>query len=437
MIYKKILFIGDLRTAYNYGAIATTESLLDLIKQTVPLADVKLIDSRSFSGNTPVDGWPKIDYKEILQVQRSARTKVVKTLKKYKIVKSIKKVKRYFERKKYKSDNIPARYDAYSVTADKVLNGNQWNFEKQLINWADIVIINGEGNIVNGTDEQGLYRNGGRYILFLAYLAKMVFQKPCYIVNHTVDPKNRDIKTIIQNIYPQMDGVFVREKMSFALLKEWNVFNVKYVPDALWTHDFENENEVKKPLVLQNFDFSKPYICLGDSSGIYSNYSHVKWNVIEVYTNMIKQLKDVCPQIIFIDGYNEGNDDINIVIRNNMLHSVSLNNCSYHELYYVLKHAELFISGRWHASIIALLAHTPILLWGSDSHKTEALYGEIGYSHEFFDVASLPLNIDRLVAEAKVVMAENMAYVWDRVEDIKKQATNNIEMFLEHKGTED
>ena len=51
---------------------------------------------------------------------------------------------------------------------------------------------------------------------------------------------------------------------------------------------------------------------------------------------MIGELKKIYDQIIFIDGYSGKNEEINDVIRHNGLLSVNLNNCSYHELYYVL-----------------------------------------------------------------------------------------------------
>ncbi len=32
MVNKKVLFVGDLRSANNYGAIMTTECLMDLVE---------------------------------------------------------------------------------------------------------------------------------------------------------------------------------------------------------------------------------------------------------------------------------------------------------------------------------------------------------------------------------------------------------------------
>ena len=435
MNYSKVLFIGDLRTAYNYGAIATTEALMDLLQKAVGEADIECIDHRSFFGRTPIDGYPKIEFDENIRIPKSftksALTTILKTIHLYNLAKSLKeRLKKNTFGDLNCSSSIPFRYDQFQAYADKVQKGDILPYEKKMIEWADIVIINSEGSIVNGTDKDGYYRFEGRYVLFLAYLSKALFNKPTYIVNHTVDPKNRNVIKMLQEIYPILDGVYVREKISLTYLNSIGVSNGQYVPDALWSHEFEKDLLVKKPQVLSDFDFSKRYVCVGGSSGIANKYSHVKWNVKKVYGELIKKLKEHYDEVVFIDGYSGGNDEINDVIKNNQIRSISLDNCNYHELYYVLKHASLFISGRWHASIISLLAHTPILLWGSDSHKTEALYKEVDYIYEFFDVAALPINIDRVVEEAKKITSCEHSDVWEKVEELKKASQNNVKMLM-------
>ena len=53
---KNLLFIGDLRTANNYGAVATTEALDRLLKNECYDINIKYIDFRSLYHPTPVDG---------------------------------------------------------------------------------------------------------------------------------------------------------------------------------------------------------------------------------------------------------------------------------------------------------------------------------------------------------------------------------------------
>lgn len=430
-MYKKILFVGDLRTAYNYGAIATTEALMDLVEDVAKDAEIRYIDARYFWGNAPQNGYQQINYKEQIQNQKLFKNGVKNWKKKTKLHKYLTEKKDEERRKLGLFDTSPTRYDMYDFAVKKIKNGEMWQYEKSQIEWAEVVIVNSEGNIVNGIDKHGRYRHGGRYVLFFEYLTKVIFNKPCYVINHTVDPKNRDIKKIISEIYPLLDSVCLREKKSIRLLNEWGIQNAKYVPDALWSHDFETDEEVKCPVSLKGFDFSKPYICIGDSSGILNRYSTVKWNVVETYTSLITQLRKVCPNIIFVDGFNGTNKAINKVIKKNKLKSVTLSDCNYHELFYVLRSAKVFISGRWHASIISLMAKTPIVLWGADSHKTEALYDEIGYNYEFFDIATVPLNIDRIAAEVTKVLDDSHEEVWKKVAELKKLSRCNVDMLRE------
>ena len=435
MSFKKILFIGDLRTAYNYGAIATSEALLDLIIKVADNAELKCIDHRSFYGRTPAAGYPHIAFDENIRIPKSsAKNTLAGVLKTIHLYNAAKLFKEKLQRNTLKDPNcvatLPYRFDQFKKYADLVKQGKNLPFEKSVIKWADVVIINAEGSIVNGTDKDGYYRFEGRYVLFTAYLSKIVFNKPTYIINHTVDPKNRNVLKMLQKIYPQLDGIYVREKLSLKYLKDIGITNGQYIPDALWSHNFEEDAFVKKPSSLADFNFTQKYVCLGDSSGIVSKYSHVKWNIKKVYSRLIEELKKYYDEVLFIDGYSMGNDEINSVIKKNHIRRVSLNDCNYHELYYVLKHAQLFISGRWHASIISLMAHTPILLWGSDSHKTEALYKEVDYPYEFFDIATLPINIDRVVDEAKRISLDNHVKIWDKVAEIESASFDNVKMLL-------
>lgn len=432
---RKVLLVGDLRPGSNYGAVATTEALLDLIGDVQADIELKIIDQRSFRGTTPQEGYPVIDYEVNFYnnyLNASAKKNPVKRI----LKKLLKNIGIYGSLPSVKKNsiavndgNVPCRFDQYEEFAKRILAGETWQFERKLIEWADIVLVNSEGNIVNGTDALGRYRVGGRYVLFLEYLCKVVLKKECHVVNHIADPKNRNIFKIIKEIYPQLDGVLVRERKSLELLRSISITNSMYVPDALWSHDFDNDIYVKCPEILKDFDFGKPYICLGDSSGIHNNFSDAKWNVADIYTRLIKEIKSKTEyDIVFVDGYNGGNDEINKIIRRNELRSVALWNCSYHELYYVLKQSRAFISGRWHASIISLLANTPIILWGADSHKTEALYGEVDYPYEFFDVAALPLNIDCIVDTLKKITIDDHSAIWEKVEELKILSRENVKM---------
>lgn len=414
---KNLLFIGDLRTANNYGAVATTEALDRLLKNECYDINIKYIDFRSLYHPTPVDGLETGTTNKWLVAKKKAASYLSPSLKH--------KIKRFVNLFS-KSDNsvedfVPYKYAQYEGYYEKMQKALCLQYEKRMLEWADIVYINGEGNIVNGTDRYGKYRMGARYILFMAWVSKVKYNHPTLMVNHTVDPNNYNAFEMISHIYPLLDKVYVREPLSIALLNQYKIHNCTFVPDALWAYR-PLTNWKPSEALKREIDFSKPYICLGDSSGIKNAYNQVKWDVFQVLSEIVDRLRGITPQIIFVDGYSGGNEDINELVKKKRLGRVNLNNCNYHDLYHVLEGASLFISGRWHASILCTLANTPILLWGSDSHKTKSLYTLLEYKYPFFEVATLPVNIDELIETAQVIINDSSAIQADMAMYSKRYA---------------
>lgn len=422
---KRILFVGDTSTACNYGSIAVSETFLEMLLD-VGLYDLEIIDYRSCIRATGVQGQEldsKVYVKKIVNSRVGTLKKLIKKVKESKPARFVKQ--RVLRRDFLYNYHIPVRYDLYEEFTQRVLNGEVLQYERRLIEKCDLVLINGEGSIVNGTDTNGVYNKNGLYVVYMSFLSKRLGKK-CLLLNHTVDPRNRDAWEMIRNVYPLVDKVFVRERLSLDVLRRQNLVggNIDFVPDILFA--YEPKIDVKMPL-LRRLNPDEPFLCLGDSSGIKSGLTAVSWDVRETYIRLVRQLqKEVCKQIVIVDGYRGENEDINYIVNKLNLPCVNLKNCNYHQLFALLKKSELFISGRWHASILSLLAKTPILLWGSDSHKTEALYELTDYPFAFFDVKSLPINIDRMVNEAKVIIDSDHARTWLLVDKYKKDAKQNI-----------
>ena len=405
---KKVLFIGDLRSADNYGAVATSEAMINIIGSIERPFDVKYIDYRSLYYPTPPNGFLSYVKSNNLSLKR----KIVRCMP-LSMKKSIKKILGFLKGKRSAQDYYPYKYNQYEDYYSSMMNGSIMQYEKKMLEWADIVIINGEGNIVHGTDSNGKYRMGARYILFMAWMAKTKYNLPTLMVNHTVDPDNCNAFEMIEHIYPLLDKVFVREKLSIGILEKHGVTNVEFVPDALFTFSPDFNNWQPSGYLCDKIDFSKPYICLGDSSGFKNAYSSVPWNVPTVLNELVKALKGICPQIVFVSG----NTEMEYVDKMGIA-GVNIDNCPYEDLIQILHRATLFISGRWHASILSCIAKTPILLWGSDSHKTRSLYPLMEYKYRFFEVSTLPVNIPELVEEAKRIIADG--------ENIKKTFSQKV-----------
>jgi len=417
---KKILFIGDLRSANNYGAIATTDTLINSICAKIDCNSIKFIGYKSLRLPTPPNGWKKTNQISIKNKLRDLSPSFIKRI--------------WAKKDHYKRiDFVPFLFSQYESYAKSMVGGDIMQYEKKMIENSDIIYINGEGNIVNGTDRYGKYRIGGLYILFVAWVAKVKFSKTVCLVNHTVDPANMDVWEIINNVYPQLDYVYVRERLSVAKLHEQGIFNIKFVPDALFSYTPQKEWKPSKQL-SKVIDFTRPYICIGDSSGIKNVYNKVKWDVVDVMSELISKLKKVIPQVIFIDGYNGGNEDVNQIIKKLDLGCIRLQNTTYHDLYQILKEASIFISGRWHASILAVLSGTPILLWGSDSHKTRSLYELLNYSYPFFEVNTLPIHIDEIISSSIEIINNKERINKELLEHVKVLADlskENTELLFE------
>ena len=425
----RVLLVGDLRSVKgNYGAMATSEQLIRQIKKYD--VELKCIDWRSFCTPTPPEGWQDSVEEYLAHTPVTRNTfplrQCMKQLLPYGLViKRQDRMKANLNRVPF----VPYRYRDYADFAQRVEKGELLQYENSMLSWADIVVFNSEGNIVRGTDACGYYRIGGLYILFMEYLSKVIKRKPTYVINHTVDPGNRDIIEIIKNTYPTMDGVLIRERKSLQLVRSWGITNARLVPDALFLYnEEENKAEGLPQQFLEKRDPAKKLICLGDSSGMFNAFGHVKWDLCDFYVELIGKLQQKGFQIAFIDGGNGGDADINNAVEKYGLIHLMMTNCNYKQLYNVLKEAEIFISGRWHASILSLQAGTPILLWGADSHKTEALYDLVDYEYKFFDVASLPLHIDDIVEETMRILQNDNAKTFEIVAQLKEQAKQNSYM---------
>lgn len=386
---KKILFFGDNIPGNNYGSIATTESILEITKQVAKGHEIRIIDYRYSRKATPPNGLPPYT---ISHTNENFLSELGKRFPK------LKNIWNKIRKKNDSNIHVPYKYSMYEEYFCKLQNGEVLPYEKKMIEWADIVIFSGEGTLVHGIDKHGKYLVGGLYMLFMLWLIKVKYNKQVSVVNHTVDPENFNAEEIIRNIYPLLDYVAVREKYSLNYLKKINVLNTKFVPDALFSYK-PKVDWVASEMLLEQIDFSKPYICIGDTSGFSdTKYStSVKWDIGTNFGIIIEKLKKIVPQIIFVDGFRGKNKIINKIIKDNNIGYINLKNCSYHELTNIFKGAELFISGRWHASILASIAYIPVILMGADSHKTKALFDVLEYDGYFFDLESLPIHIDELI----------------------------------------
>lgn len=200
---KNYLLIGDHRTCENYGSIATSEQLIELMRpRRLSIIPITRMDQ---------------DY-----------------------------------------NFMPVFFKDFDYYAEELNKGKALIKEKRAINSSDKVLINAEGSLTHHTNAErcdGKYRARTRYMLFLAYYAIKFCNKEVSIVNHCVDPGNSSAEEMIKNIYPLLNKCWVRDQMSKNNLEKLGINFAEYVPDALFNYEHK-----------ENFNEQREFICIGDTA---------------------------------------------------------------------------------------------------------------------------------------------------------------------------
>lgn len=330
---EKYLLIGDHRTCENYGSIATSEMLLELLRP------------RKLS---------------IIPITRMNQD----------------------------YEYLPNTFEEFESFATDVDRGKYLWMEKRAINAADNIVINGEGALTRNTNSStsnGRYRARTRYMLFLAYYAAKYLGKKVSIVNHCVDPGDKTIFHMVDKVYPLLENCWVRDRLSLQNLELRGYTSAKYVPDALYNYEHKQSDELgssDKPIVLSdtatlgyaNWDIETVY-----EEIIKKVRSHGR-EVLFVDGNMWRTT-----------------DRIEAMCHRLNCPWIHVDNTSWQMLSQYLAQSSVFFSGRWHASILSTIVGTRSLLFGTDSHKTKALHVDLGLTDPFYEVDDIPFHIDQIV----------------------------------------
>lgn len=406
---KKILLIGDLRNASNWGAQITSTEVINWLKSKNPLADFEYITERSWVENTPPNG-PKIIRKKNLEKIKWYLKKILWRLgflTKLNFSKKIIKNTEDLEKLKKDEDHIPDEFSEFESFWKKMVIGEILVYEFKLLNQADEIYISSEGSIVNTTPNKR-YRRSGRYNLFMSWVAKIKLKKPTYLINHTYDPKNIKIDEIARNVYPFLDKALLREKLSLEnlnrIIRLRDYEQIHFFPDFAFN--------IKKSHLEKSKDLT---ICIGDSAGL----KKVNWDVYSFYDKIFDFLQKEKIKIIFADGNSVKHrvfGDLYYKYRFKWLHPSAHNHTL---LAKYLRKSHLFISGRWHASILSLINETPVILFGSDSHKVKALNDLYDNIFPYFSIEKLSDNSERIIQLIQDHM-ENPTVHQQKIKEVNK-----------------
>lgn len=314
--------------------------------------------------------------------------------------------------------------------------------ERQLSS-AELLVVNGEGDMIFTAERKTLI-----FLLIIMQIAinrgiKVAFINAMvsYPNNITTEEKLSKNDILVKNeclkILAQCYIIQLRENKSADLLSAIAPnLNHKVVPDALFTW-YKQVNDVElqdSNAVLGRdmeksygaFDFKKPYIVISGSS-IFAKRK--REDIIKSYVKLVESLKSESYNTYLLAPCSQDNflNEVGALTNTKVI--------SVHTAVFwgakVLANAQLYISGRYHPSIMASLGGTPLICFESNSHKMVGLQELIG-AQKHVTHFDLPLSDADIVSISQISKEyifnpEIRSQIKDKVIEINKEVTSLIQ----------
>jgi polysaccharide pyruvyl transferase WcaK-like protein len=269
---------------------------------------------------------------------------------------------------------------------------------KQAAEQASMVVLNGEGHIQAN-------REIGLRSLFLLWYVKEHLKKPAAVIDHTTHLAGMArpiMQTIVQQVYPRLEVVTVRDPYSLKDLSQVGVSNAKLVPDVVFSLAPEAGDDAHAEAWLRdNGTEAGGYFCIsaGDlpmdwkSSGTQSQLFQ-----------LIEQLRDLRlrPLIVAKDKYWKEMERISAAIDGVTFGQRHDNRW----LWRILKDAAFLVTGHYHHLVAAAKVGCPFIAFRTDTPKIESLFELLGWSHtSVHDPTYLTNGKSSLVDEARYLLS--------------------------------
>lgn len=375
----KILFVDDNRDVLNWGCRATSIALHEMLSGKFEISGT--INKKTVDEQIPLAILPFwSNYFEKEEYKKYAKGLAGVLIKKSKVLSNLLGLRGFVV------DENPIK------SADRLLNlkNNLEELEEiyQKVKRSDTVVINGEGSMVFGTPTR-------QALLFQYMIIELAnrLNKPAFYINTifsdcTVTGRNDKLFSLSLKMLEKCRGVSLRDPISFDYLKNnTSMKGIAFIPDALFTWlDVLEKKELPTDTdiiighpetedLLHNLDFSAPYICVSGSSLIPRLRDRKK--ALESYILLINRLKSIGIRIYLVVTCEA--DEFLHEVGERLAVTVIPVNTNIFVGGKILSNAKLFISGRYHPSILASLGGTPCIFLRSISHKTYSLQKVLRY----------------------------------------------------------
>ncbi len=401
----KILYVGDGRCRINWGAQATSQALYEIMTRDHAISGI-VPSSYKLVSSVPVL-YSSIFPKSLLYRKIPIRFEII-----------LGKISKRLRDKDFITHDIEQSVRRFLKLKNKYARLNDL-YEK--IKECDAVVINGEGSIIFSKPTE-------RVALFLVFILRISQQmsKKTFLLNTMISysPKSSIIDDQFEKqlicALKKCNGIGVRDTFSYNIIKRLTpeIGSVKYIPDALfswrdkfqetWIEDFTNNKFQPKGILasrkLRNFSFNQSYICISGSSAINNQNRE---GAIDSFVSLIKRLEKFQVPLLLVPACS-GDRFLYKVSRLTGIGIIPLN-ADVNEGGAILANARVFISGRYHPSILASLGGTPCIFLKSNSHKTLSLQTVLGYESPLKEYDAVPNghDIENIYKETKYFLRNN------------------------------
>jgi hypothetical protein len=244
------------------------------------------------------------------------------------------------------------------------------------------LVVNGEGDMVFTTPP----RREALFQLGVMALAQKL-DKPTFFVNAMVSDcpitgRNQQTAELAGQVLTRCHLVCLRDPVSVTHARSISPeANVRLVPDSLfyWLQRVESLSGQmpssgdfaipypEEPSLFGKLDFSRPYICVGGGAAAVRDPEQATKGYIELVSGL-KQLG----MPVYLTA-NDGRDSFLKSVADATGTSYIPSETPIVMAACILANASLFVSGRYHAAILASLGGTPCIFLASAAHKMESI----------------------------------------------------------------
>jgi polysaccharide pyruvyl transferase WcaK-like protein len=378
----KVFFVGDNRTALNWGRGASL-ALSQLLSHSFQITG-------RITGDFFVLGTAEVGYVNTLLPARyyPLFLRLLNNRKKRRAYSWYLKLERLLGARDFISedpsesvDSLLARKDRYPALARIHEQASE----------ADALVLDGDGDIIFSTPPR-------RETLFLLAMIELGLRlkKNVFLVNSMISDcplTGRNARTLAtaRSLFAQCRAVALRDPESLEYVqKEMPGVNGCYIPDSLFAWFSRYQEITAKPPLNGDFflphpekdeywgklDFSKPYICIGGGALAASQPERS----VQCYGRLIDAIRELGHQVYLTE--NDTPDAFLQQVGRDKNVGVIPVDAPILMCGSVLANARLFISGRYHPSIFASLGGTPCIFLGSHGHKMGSLARVLEYDNQ-------------------------------------------------------